>query len=45
MQDAPEIDGIVYIKNNKTKKESLVNKFIKCKITDISNYDLIAEIK
>ena len=44
MQDVPEIDGLVYIKNNsKNSKESKLNKFEKCKITEISDYDLIAE--
>ena len=42
MQDVPEIDGIVYIKN--TGKENLLNKFVKCKITDVNNYDLMAEV-
>jgi len=44
MQDVPEMDGLVYIKtkNLQTKKD-LVGNFIKCKIIDISNYDLIAE--
>ena len=56
MQDVPDIDGVVYIKNNynnKTNhgkksdykdKEVLLNKFIDCDIIDISNYDLIAKI-
>ena len=44
MQDAPDIDGVVYIKNNlKNQKENKLNKFEKCKITGISDYDLIAE--
>ena len=44
MQDVPEIDGLVYIKNNsKNPKESKLNKFLKCKIIEISDYDLIAE--
>ena len=44
MQDVPEIDGLVYIKNNsKNSKENKLNKFLKCKIIEISDYDLIAE--
>jgi len=44
IQDAPDIDGLVYIKNNsKNSKESKLNKFEKCKITEISDYDLIGE--
>jgi ribosomal protein S12 methylthiotransferase len=46
MQDVPEIDGMVYIKNNhREKTEDIVNQFKKCKITDVSEYDLIAELK
>ena len=44
MRDVPEIDGLVYIKNNsKNLKESKLNKFEKCKIIGISDYDLIGE--
>lgn len=39
--DVPEEDGVVYIKIN---DKNMINKFVKCKITDVSNYDLIAEI-
>ena len=45
MQDVPDIDGLVYIKNNAEENpEKLINKFIKCKIIYVDNYDLIAEI-
>ena len=44
MQDVPEMDGIVYIKNEKDKKpEEIINHFINCKVTEVSDYDLIAE--
>ena len=43
-QNVPEIDGIVYIKNN-MKAKNILNQFIKCKIVKISDYDLIAEIE
>ncbi len=44
MQDVPEMDGIVYIKNNTDKKpEDTLNHFINCKVTDVSDYDVIAE--
>lgn len=43
MQDVPEIDGLVYIKNNQKIKDNVINSFAKCKIIEISNYDLIAE--
>ena len=45
MQDVPEMDGIVYIKNKSNKKpEEIVNHFINCKVTDVSDYDVIAEM-
>ncbi len=43
MQDVPEIDGLVYIKNTDKEKDNVVNSFVKCRIVEISNYDLIAE--
>ncbi len=44
-QDVPEIDGFVYVKNERNLKEkNLINNFVKCEITDINNYDLIAKI-
>ena len=47
MQDVPDIDGLVYIKNKQEsdKTNNKINKFVKCKITDVSDYDLIAEFK
>jgi len=45
MQDVPEIDGLVYIKNNKENLEKdIINKFINCQVIDVSNYDLIGKI-
>ena len=40
--DVPDIDGIVYIKTNGKKLE--LNKFVKCNIIDVKDYDLIAEV-
>ena len=40
--DIPDTDGIVIIENS---VDSLVGKFIECKIKHIRNYDLIAEIE
>ena len=40
--DVPEMDGVVYIENN--KEENLINSFVKCKIIDIQGYDLIGKI-
>lgn len=46
MQDVPEEDGLVYIKNNKDLDENtILNNFVNCKIIEVSNYDLIGEIQ
>lgn len=42
-QDAPDIDGLVYIKNP-SKDLSLVNSIVKCKVKLVKEYDLIAEL-
>ena len=39
-RQAPEIDGITYIKDGKAK----IGKIVKCKITDSDDYDLFAEV-
>ena len=39
--DVPEIDGVVYVKKEASIKP---NTFIKCKITNVSNYDLFGQI-
>ncbi len=44
MQDVPDIDGLVYIINNKELGEKLLNTIQKCEIIKVSNYDLIAKI-
>ena len=38
--DVPDIDGVIYIKN----KELQLNTFVKCKIVDYKEYDLVGEI-
>ncbi len=40
--DAPEVDGIVYVK---TRKELKAGEFVKAKITDTLEYDLVGEVK
>ena len=46
MQDVPEEDGLVYIKNDsKINEKDILNSFVNCKIKDVSNYDLIGEIE
>lgn len=45
MQDVPEIDGLVYIKNEKSSRKNVIGSFVKCRIIGINNYDLMAEIK
>ena len=43
MQDAPDIDGVVFIKNY-TEKD-LMNTFVKCKLVEVCNdYDFIATL-
>ena len=39
--DVPDIDGIIYVKND---KQILTGSFIYCKITDVKDYDLIGKI-
>lgn len=41
LADAPEIDGKIVVKTNKAQ----VGKFIKVKVTEASEYDLVGEIK
>ena len=41
-QDVPDIDGIIYIKNDSTQQ--LVDKFVNVEITDVRDYDLIGEL-
>lgn len=43
IENVPDIDGVVYIKNNADGEKARVNTFIKCKIVGIDDYDLIAE--
>ena len=46
MQDVPEEDGLVYIKNEgNLDVEKVLNSFVDCEIQDVSNYDLIGIIK
>ena len=46
MQDVPEMDGIVYIKNEtETKPEEMINHFKNCKVIEVSDYDVIAEFE
>ena len=46
MQDVPEEDGLVYIKNDGNSNEKdILNNFVNCKIIDVSNYDLIGVIE
>ena len=40
--DVPEMDGVVYIKND--NKKYLINSFVKCKIIDVKDYDMIGEM-
>ena len=42
IQDVPDIDGLVYIKFEEENANKYINQFIKCKIIDSKDYDLIA---
>ena len=39
-RQAPEVDGITYVKSG----ENQIGKIVKCKINDVDDYDLFAEI-
>ena len=42
-QDVPEIDGVVYVKNEGDRKlEDVLNNFVECEVVEVSEYDLIA---
>ena len=45
MQDAPDIDGLVYIKCEEENPTKYLHQFIKCKIVDSKDYDLVARPK
>ena len=42
-QDVPDIDGIIYVKNESIEKQ-LVNKFVNVRIIEVKDYDLIGEL-
>lgn len=44
MQDVPDMDGLVYIKIGELQNKNVIGSFVKCKVTQISNYDIMAEI-
>ena len=45
MQDVPEIDGVIYVENDKKhNNKEMVNQFVNCKIIEVNDYDLIAKI-
>ena len=45
MQDVPEEDGLVYIKDAQNyKQEDILNHFIECQIEEVREYDLIGKI-
>ena len=41
-QDVPDIDGVVYIKND--FQQDLLNKFVYIEVTDVRNYDIIGKV-
>ena len=44
MQDVPEMDGLVYIKNENSKKNNVIGNFVRCRVVEISDYDLVAKM-
>ena len=45
IENVPDIDGLVYIKNDgKLRESEMINKFINCKIIEVNSYDLIGKI-
>lgn len=45
MQDVPEEDGLVYIKNDKEiKLENVLNNFVECEIVNVNDYDFIGKL-
>ena len=44
MQDVPEIDGLVYIQIEDDQKKALIGSFVTCQMTEIHNYDLVAQM-
>ena len=45
MQDVPEEDGLIYIENDGSfDVNEILNNFVNCKITDVTNYDLKGKI-
>lgn len=42
-QDVPDIDGLVYIKNE--NQDSKINQIVNVIIEDVKDYDLIGKIK
>ena len=45
IENVPEVDGIVYVKNSEKDNNKYLHKFLKCEIINVEGYDLIAEIK
>ena len=41
-QDVPDIDGLIYIKNDTT--EQLIDKFVTAQITEVKDYDLVGKL-
>jgi ribosomal protein S12 methylthiotransferase len=41
--DVPDMDGVVFITNENRSKDK-IGKFVKCKVTDVQDYDLIGKM-
>ena len=45
INDVPEIDGLIYIENkDKDKSKKYIDTFVKCKVIEVNDYDLIGEL-
>ena len=44
MQDVPDMDGLVFIQNEKENAQELINQFAEAQIIDTKEYDLIAKL-
>ena len=43
-QDVPDIDGVIYIKNDNNNEKAIINTIIDCEVIDYLEYDLFGRI-
>ena len=44
MQDVPDMDGLVFVQNEKINPEEIINQFVEAEIIKTREYDLIAKL-